>query len=88
MYNRLDAEIAAYVQDQCDAALKALQAVFMVEKLLVPVSEPAKELEPGRYDVPVVCMRTEAGAGAIPVFTAMEDLFKWSLKGVCTPAAR
>lgn len=77
----LDDAIAAYTRSRSDLALKALDAAFMAEKLLVPVSEPVKELQPSRYDVPVICIRTETGAGAIPVFTAMEHLFKWKPKG-------
>lgn len=81
MDNRLDDVIAAYARNQSDSALQTLHTAFMTEKVLVPVSEPVKDLGSSRYDVPVICIRTEAGAGAIPVFTAMEHLLRWKPKG-------
>ena len=38
----------------------------------------------GQHDVPVMCVRTEAGAGAIPVFTTMDHLLVWNARAVCT----
>lgn len=81
MGNRLDEAIMAYTQDQSDHVLQALHKVFLTENLHVPVSQPVKELQPGRYDVAAICVRTETGAGAIPVFTAIEHLYKWKPQG-------
>jgi hypothetical protein len=75
MGNRLNDLIVAYTTCRTDAALHALHRGFMAEPLHVPVSEPVKE--PGRDDVPVICVRTETGAGAIPAFTSIEYLSKW-----------
>jgi SseB protein N-terminal domain len=81
MDNRLDQLIGAFVSDQSDQALRALHTAFLTEQLHIPVSEPVKELEPRRYDVPVICIRTATGAGAIPVFTSLEHLFEWKPQG-------
>lgn len=81
MSNPIDDAIITYVQDRSDTAFRALDMAFLTEKLHVPVSEPVKELGPGRYDVAVICMRTETGAGAIPVFTEIDHLFKWKPQG-------
>lgn len=79
--NRLESMIIAYARRRCDTTLLTLQRAFLAEKLCVPVSQPVKELEPGRYDVPVICLQTEDGVGAIPVFTEIEHLFKWKPQG-------
>lgn len=81
MGNRLDDAIVAYMRDLSDTSLLELHSVFLAEKLHVPVSEPAKELQPGCYDIAVICVRTEAGGGAIPVFTDLEHLFAWKPEG-------
>jgi SseB protein N-terminal domain len=81
MRNRLDDAITAYTLDRSDASLLALQEAFVTEELHVPVSEPVEQVMRCQYDVPVICVRTETGAGAIPSFTAMEHLLKWKPQG-------
>ncbi len=81
MNNILDDVIAAYVRNQSESSLEALHTTFMRESLLVPVAEPVKELEPDTFDVPVICVRTEVGAGAIPSFTSLEHLLNWKPAG-------
>ncbi len=81
MPSRVDNAIFEFVRSRSDAALLGLHMVFMEEQVHVPVVEPVKELGAGRYDVPVLCVRTETGAGAIPVFTTMEHLLKWKPQG-------
>jgi hypothetical protein len=79
--NLLDDLIAAYVQERSNPALTALYKAILTEKLEVPISEAVKELQSGRYDVPVVCVRTDTGAGAIPAFTTEAHLLKWKPQG-------
>ncbi len=79
--NRLDDAIIAYSRDRTDGALRSLHETFLSEKLHVPASEPARELQPGRFDIPVICLRTGSGAGAIPVFSTVEHLLKWRPQG-------
>ena len=81
MSSRIDEAIAAYSGNRTDARLRSLHEAFLKNPLLVPVSEPVKELQPSKYDVPVICMRTESGAGAIPAFTTLDHLFKWKPQG-------
>lgn len=81
MGSRLDEAIMTYTRDQSDQSFRSLQLVFLHEHLHVPVSQPVKELQLHHYDVPVICVRTETGAGAIPVFTAIEHLYKWKSQG-------
>jgi len=81
MRNRIDDAIGAYLQDRSDAALRVLDRALIEEELHVPVSEPVSELIPGRYDVAVVCIKTDAGEGAIPVFTTVAHLFEWKPEG-------
>jgi hypothetical protein len=77
MGNHLDDAIKVYARDQTEAALLALQATFMAERVHIPVATPVEQLQPGQHDVPVICIKTETGAGAIPVFTSVEHLLKW-----------
>ena len=81
MGNRLDDAIEAYTRDRTEASLLALQVTFMDERVHVLVAKPVEQLQPGQYDVPVICVRTETGEGAIPVFTAVEHLLKWKPQG-------
>ena len=81
MGNRFDDVIAAYAQDPSDTKLLGLHVAFLTANFHVPVSEPVKELDPNRYDIPVICVKTETGAGAIPAFTTMDHLFKWKPEG-------
>jgi hypothetical protein len=81
MPNRVDDEIIAYLRDHSEARLAALDAAFVEETFHVPVSKPVKKLHVGRYDVPVICVRTEAGNGAVPAFTTVEHLLKWKPEG-------
>ena len=40
-----------------------------------------KEIQVDCYDIPVICVRTELGEGAIPAFAATSHLFKWKPQG-------
>ncbi len=81
MLNRVDDAIFAYLRERSEASLAALDAALVEERFHVPVSDPVKELAPGHYDVPVLCVKTDAGAGAIPAFTTVEHLLKWKPQG-------
>jgi len=85
MVNKVDEAIVAYIQDRNDALFFEMYQVLLTESLYLPISEGPKEVCLGCLDVPVVCVRTETGAGAIPAFTSMEHLFKWKPQG-CTYA--
>lgn len=81
MRNRVDDAIFMYDRDRREATQAALDLALVEEQFLVPVAEPTKELTPGHYDVPVLCVRTEAGGGAIPAFSSMERLLTWKPHG-------
>jgi len=77
----LDDAIRAYADDPNGKSWTALETTVIETRLCVPVSGPVKEIAPGRYDVPVICLKTDAGEGAIPVFTSVEHLLKWKSQG-------
>lgn len=81
MPNRVDDAIVAYLRDHSTTRLAALDVAFIEETFHVPVSKPVKESQIGRYDVPVICVWTEGGSGAIPAFTTVEHLLKWKPEG-------
>lgn len=81
MLNRVDGAIIAYLRDRSVTSLEALDAAFVEERFQVPITDPVKELAPGRYDISVLCVKTDAGGGAIPVFTTVEHLLKWKPQG-------
>ena len=81
MANRLEASITKYCDERTESNLAELDIALVEERFHVPVATAVKELEPGRYDVPVVCLKTEAGAGAIPAFTTVEQLLNWKPEG-------
>jgi hypothetical protein len=81
MVNALDHLIAAFAENPSDASLLALQTSFMAQKLHVPIAQPVRELQPSVHDLAVICVRTEAGAGAVPAFTTVEHLLKWKPQG-------
>lgn len=77
----LEDAIRAYALDRTDAALSVLDLALIREPLHVPVSDIAEKLGPDRYDVPVICLRTESGSGAIPAFTTLDQLLLWEPAG-------
>ena len=81
MHSMLDNAIAEYTRTRTEAHFLAIYRAVLTENLLVPVAESVKEVQTGQYDVPVICIRTETGAGAIPVFTSTEHLLKWKPHG-------
>lgn len=81
MPNRVDDAIVAYLRDHSETRLAVLDVAFVEETFHVPVSRPVRELQVGRYDVPVVCVRTGDGAGAVPAFTTVDHLLKWKPEG-------
>ncbi len=81
MIDHLDDAIKTYTDDPSGRSWTALEAVVIETRFCVPVSEPVKEVAPGRYDVPVICLKTDAGEGAIPAFTSVGHLLKWKPQG-------
>lgn len=77
----LDDAIRAYADDPSGKSWTVLEATVTETRFCVPVSESVKEIAPGRYDVPVICLKTDAGEGAIPAFTSVEHLLKWKPQG-------
>lgn len=83
---KLDDAIRAFVHHQSETTLNKLHTAFLAAEIHVPVAEAAKELQKGRHQVTVICIRTEAGTGAIPAFSTVEHLLKWKPRG-CLYAA-
>lgn len=79
--NRLDDAIFAFVREQSESARLALHMIFLDEDLYVPIAAEVAELQPGEYGVPVICIKTEAGAGALPAFTSVRHLLQWKPQG-------
>jgi SseB protein N-terminal domain len=81
MSNRIDDAIYAYLRGGDLVALDALYIALVEEKLSIPLLGPVKEVAPGRHDLPVLCIKTEDGGGAIPAFTSAEHLLEWKPEG-------
>jgi hypothetical protein len=81
MTNAIEAAIEVYCTSRSDSALLALDMALVRNSVLVPTSTELTEIETGGYEVPVICMRTTAGDGAIPAFTTLEQLLKWQPEG-------
>ena len=81
MQGTIDQAIQAYVRDRSDTALRALHVAFLDASLFVPLANPVKEISPARYDIPVLCIRGDAGEGAIPAFTTQDHLLEWKPAG-------
>jgi hypothetical protein len=77
----VDQAIQAYVRDRSEAVLKVLHVAFLDASLFVPLANPVREISPARYDIPVLCIRGDAGEGAIPAFTTHEHLLEWKPTG-------
>lgn len=78
----LEDAIKAYALDRTEAALSALDFVLVREPLHVPVSGAVNKIMLDQYDIPVVCLRTESGNGAIPAFTTVDQLLLWEPAGL------
>lgn len=81
MTDPLEDAISVYLQNKTAASLRALDIALLAESLYVPVDGPVTELQNGNCDVPVICVKTESGGGAIPVFTGVGHLLKWKSAG-------
>lgn len=81
MSGRVDEAIIEYLKGRSEAQLNELDHALLEEDFYVPIGAPVRELGPGQFDVPAVCVRTEAGLGAIPVFTGLEHLQEWKPQG-------
>jgi hypothetical protein len=76
----IESAIASYTSNRSDTALRALDLAIVQDEVLVPVSSEA-ETETGHLEIPVICLKTTAGDGAIPAFTTIDQLFKWRPEG-------
>lgn len=81
MSNRVEDAISAYAASRAESLLADLDKALIEGEFLVPISAEVTEILPGRYDVPVICIRTNTGAGAIPAFTTIESLLRWKPEG-------
>jgi SseB protein N-terminal domain len=77
----IEAAILSYTSNRSDATLQALDSALVQDNVLVPVSAEVTAIGTGNYDVPVICIKTSAGDGAIPAFTSIEQLLKWKPEG-------
>jgi len=80
MSNRMEEAIKAYAADQNPAARAELDSALIEEKFFVPIEGKATEIGPGKFNIPVQCVKTEKGA-AIPAFTTAEQLLAWKPQG-------
>ncbi|MFG0274109.1 MAG: SseB family protein [Phycisphaerales bacterium] len=77
----IDKAIAVYVHRPTDDALCAIYSALLAGSVIVPVSESPRELQSDCYDIPVICIRTQWGTRAIPVFTMVEHILRWKPEG-------
>jgi len=81
MPNEMEIAIEAYVNDRTPENLSGIDQAIVASEFHVPVFADVKDLGSGRHDIPVVCIRTERGTGAIPAFTTVEQLLSWKPSG-------
>jgi len=81
MSSRVEAAISAYSANRTESLLADLDKALVDGEFLVPVSAEVTEISPGRYDVPVICLKTNTGDGAIPAFTTIGSLLHWKPEG-------
>jgi hypothetical protein len=81
MSGRIEEAISKYVQNRSDTQLRELDRALLEGNFYVPIGAVVRELRPGRFDVPAICIRTEAGLGALPVFTSLDHLREWTPQG-------
>ena len=81
MDSEIEDAISFYSATRSASALEALELALLRNDVLVPTSEVVKDLGDNRYDVPVVCLKTRAGDGAIPAFTTINHLLDWKPEG-------
>lgn len=81
MPNTIEAVIERYSASRSDDALRGLDAALVQDSFLIPVSREVARTRIGSYDIPVICMKTKAGDGAIPAFTTIDQLLNWKPEG-------
>jgi len=81
MSSRVEEAISAYSASRTEELLENLDKALVEGEFLVPISAEVTEISPGRYDVPVICLKTNTGDGAIPAFTTIESLLHWKPGG-------
>lgn len=79
--NAIESAIAHYSANRSGESLGALDTALVRNSLLVPVSEDVTETKRQSFDIPVICLRTRAGDGAIPAFTTVDQLMNWKPEG-------
>ena len=78
---RVDDAISRYLLDQSTARLHELDRALVEENFCVPLGADVTRLSNNKHKVIIRCIRTEAGTGAVPVFTTPEHLLKWKPAG-------
>lgn len=81
MTNAIESAIAHYSINPSEDALGALDRALVQNSILVPVLVDATETRKGSFNIPVICLRTTAGDGAIPAFTTVDQLMNWKPEG-------
>ena len=80
MSSSVDDAIANYVSDQSEAGMRALDNALMAAFFMVPLREKAREISPGKFDIPTVSIRTTDGS-VLPVFTSDDHMRAWKPEG-------
>lgn len=81
MTNAIESAIAHYSTNRSEEALQALDIALVRNSVLVPISEDVTETKKGIFDIPVICLKTSTGDGAIPAFTTVDQLMNWKPQG-------
>ena len=77
----IDDAILSYLRDHDEASLHSLHVAILRGELVVPIADPVQTVAPSHHDVPVICVRTSSGIGAIPAFTSVSKLLNWAPEG-------
>jgi hypothetical protein len=81
MASEIEQAVRAYAGQRTAENLTRLDHALVQGTLIVPVSRDAIDIGDGRFDIPVVCFRRPDGAGLLPAFTSVENLFSWKSEG-------
>jgi SseB protein N-terminal domain len=81
MTNAIESAIARYSTSRSENTLGALERALIQNSILVPVLADVTKTAKVNFDIPVICLRTSAGDGAIPAFTTVDQLLNWKPEG-------
>ncbi len=86
MSNAVELAIKAYTEkrdasEPADDEFKALDLAILQSTFFVPVYQQVTKIREHAYSIPLVCIKTLAGDGAIPIFTTLDHLQCWKEEG-------